>query len=285
MLNGDLKEQAISRLEKAQQTYETLAKAIKAKSERLMTLRQKDSVEIISNAEELFSRVANKPKTFDKSFEKFKADYKEYQSILHDVYQSSQQANTIAGSSTGAGMAAGIGVVAFAPTAAMAVATTFGTASTGVAISSLSGAAATNAALAWLGGGALAAGGGGMAAGNALLALAGPVGWAIGGVALAGSAIYLTNKNKEIAKEANRHTQTLIAENSKLKVAQHELDTLIKETREHISGLDRQLTTLKASLKNFDYTQMNSTQKQLMIAIKNHIESLSLLIKKRILLN
>lgn len=285
MLNGDLKEQAISRLEKAQQTYETLAKAIKAKSERLMTLRQKDSVEIISNAEELFSRVANKPKTFDKSFEKFKADYREYQSILHDVYQSSQQANTIASSSTGAGVAAGIGVVAFAPTAAMAVATTFGTASTGVAISSLSGAAATNAALAWLGGGALAAGGGGMAAGNAILALAGPVGWAIGGVALAGSAIYLTNKNKEIAKEANHHTQTLIAENSKLKVAQHELDTLIKETQEHISGLDRQLTTLKASLKNFDYTQMNSTQKQLMIAIKNHIESLSLLIKKRILLN
>ena len=39
----------------------------------------------------------------------------------------------------------------------MGVATTFGVASTGTAISALSGAAATNAALAWLGGGALAA--------------------------------------------------------------------------------------------------------------------------------
>lgn len=285
MLNGDLKEQAISRLEEAQQAHKMLAEAIKAKSERLMTLRQKDSIEIILNTEELFSKVANKPKTFDKSFEKFKADYKEYQSILHNVYQSSQRANVIASSSTGAGIATGIGVVAFAPTAAMAVATTFGTASTGVAISSLSGAAATNAALAWLGGGALAAGGGGMAAGNTLLALTGPVGWTIGGIALVGGAAYLSNKNKEIAKEANHHTQTLITENSKLKVAQHELDTLIKETREHISGLSRQLTTLKVSLKNFDYAQMDSTQKQLMIAIKNHIESLSLLIKKRILLN
>ena len=57
-------------------------------------------------------------------------------------------------------------------------------ASTGTVISTLSGAAATNAALAWLGGGALAAGGGGMAAGEAFLALAGPVGWAIAGVAL-----------------------------------------------------------------------------------------------------
>lgn len=285
MLNSDLKEQAISRLEEAQQAHKMLAEAIKAKSERLMTLRQKDSIEIILNTEELFSKMANKPKTFDKSFEKFKADYKEYQSILHNVYQSSQRANVIASSSTGAGIATGIGVVAFAPTAAMAVATTFGTASTGVAISSLSGAAATNAALAWLGGGALAAGGGGMAAGNTLLALAGPVGWTIGGIALVGGAAYLSNKNKEIAKEANHHTQTLITENSKLKVAQHELDTLIKETREHISGLSRQLTTLKVSLKNFDYAQMDSTQKQLMIAIKNHIESLSLLIKKRILLN
>ena len=73
----------------------------------------------------------------------------------------------------------------------MGIATTFGVASTGTAISTLSGAAATNAALAWLGGGALAAGGGGMAAGNALLALAGPVGWAIAGVALLSSGILL----------------------------------------------------------------------------------------------
>jgi hypothetical protein len=51
----------------------------------------------------------------------------------------------------------------------MGIAYTFGTTSTGIAISSLSGAAATNASLAWLGGGALSAGGGGMAAGAALI--------------------------------------------------------------------------------------------------------------------
>ena len=71
-----------------------------------------------------------------------------------------------------AGAMAGAGIAAFGPTAAMAVATTFGTASTGTAIATLSGAAATNAALAWLGGGALAVGGGGMAAGEAFLAMA-----------------------------------------------------------------------------------------------------------------
>ncbi|MGW8444460.1 hypothetical protein ACWGXJ_26515 [Paenibacillus sp. S33] len=43
-----------------------------------------------------------------------------------------------------------MGVAAFGPTVALAIATTFGTASTGTAIATLSGAAATNAALAWL---------------------------------------------------------------------------------------------------------------------------------------
>jgi hypothetical protein len=57
------------------------------------------------------------------------------------------------------------------------LATTFGVASTGTAISGLAGVAATNATLAWLGGGSLAAGGMGMAGGMAVLggAIAGPV--------------------------------------------------------------------------------------------------------------
>lgn len=62
---------------------------------------------------------------------------------------------------------------------------TFGTASTGVAISSLGGAAATSATLAWLGGGSLAAGGFGVLGGSIVMT---------GGVALVaigvGSAVY-----------------------------------------------------------------------------------------------
>jgi hypothetical protein len=67
---------------------------------------------------------------------------------------------------------------------AMWVATTWGTAGTGAAVSSLSGAAATNAALAWLGGGTLAMEGGGMAAGAALLGVG--AGAVMGGVIVAG---------------------------------------------------------------------------------------------------
>ena len=85
----------------------------------------------------------------------------------------------------------------------MGIATTFGVASTGTAISALGGAAATNAALAGVGGGALAAGGGGMAAGHALVALAGPVGWgmAIAAFTVSGLLWWLAKQKKERLEE------------------------------------------------------------------------------------
>lgn len=87
------------------------------------------------------------------------------------------------------------------PTAAMWVATTFGTASTGTAISALSGAAATSAALAWLGGGVAA---GGMAAGNALLALAGPIGWGIAGASLVATFFITRNKKRRLRPKSKK---------------------------------------------------------------------------------
>ena len=63
----------------------------------------------------------------------------------------------------------GVGAGAALSTGAMSLVATFGTASTGTAISSLSGAAATNATLAWFGGGSIAAGGGGVAMGTVVL--------------------------------------------------------------------------------------------------------------------
>ena len=51
-----------------------------------------------------------------------------------------------------------------------------------------------------------------MAAGNAFLGLAGPVGWTIGGVAIAGSAIYLQQQNAKFAKEATEQRLSVEAE-------------------------------------------------------------------------
>lgn len=73
----------------------------------------------------------------------------------------------------GGRIAAGLAGRLGAPAAVYGLVATFGTASTGTAISTLSGAAAAKATLAALGFGALTAGGGGVAVGVGVLALVG----------------------------------------------------------------------------------------------------------------
>lgn len=87
-------------------------------------------------------------------------------------------------------------------TGLMAIATTWGTASTGTAISGLSGAAANSAALAWLGGGATATGGGGVAVGTAVVFAGAAVAAII--VAGVGYAIvsYVEKRNDDICRNA-----------------------------------------------------------------------------------
>ena len=186
----------------------------------------------------------------------------------------------------------------------MAVATTFGTASTGTAISALSGAAATNAALAWLGGGAVAAGGGGMAAGNTLLALAGPVGWAIGGVAIAGSGIYLNKRNKDLAKKATQQRIEVEAELRSFQTVRREIEGFRERTSKHVEGclaeLDwlisydpkryRRFNWLRSMIESLfrltyhdpnNYQRFSQEQKERLAALINHIRSLSELLNRR----
>lgn len=157
-----------------------------------------------------------------------------------------------------AGVGAGVAVAALGPTAAMGIATTFGVASTGTAISTLSGAAATNAALAWLGGGALVAGGGGMAAGNAFLALAGPVGWAIAGMALLSSGLFFWKAKSE--KDRLENIFTLV---SKRDVKSYDLT--IVELNERITRIQNEANLLDDATKKIrtfgiDYEQMTEAQ-------------------------
>lgn len=170
-----------------------------------------------------------------------------------------------------AGVGAGVAVVALGPTAAMGIATTFGVASTGTAISTLSGAAATNAALAWLGGGALAAGGGGMAAGNAFLALAGPVGWAIAGVALLGSVLLFWKSKSE--KNRLESVFTLV---SKRDIKSYEL--AIVELNERITRIQNERSLIDEAIKKIqtfglDYDQMSQAQQYALGSYVNLMEA------------
>lgn len=212
----------------------------------------------LNSIQELFDEIRNIPS--DKRIEcerlkKIRLNWKQQAEKIESDYKAAAVKNAGAGA---AGVGAGVAVVALGPTAAMGIATTFGVASTGTAISALSGAAATNAALAWLGGGALAAGGGGMAAGNAFLALAGPVGWAIAGVALIASGLMFWKSASD--KKRIENVFTLISERD---VKSYKL--AIVELNERIARAETETNMLREAIsnaKNFgkDYMAMTEAQ-------------------------
>ena len=179
-------------LEQAVTDYNDAYTLMSDKGMRLFVERCR-AVDTITNVENLVNSIANHPKTFDAEFEEININRSHFTESCEFADRELQAARATA-SGAGAGLAAGASVAFMGPTAAMWVATTFGTASTGTAISTLSGAAATKAALAWLGGGALATGGGGTAAGTALLAMAGPIGWTIAGATLLSSILLFAKK-------------------------------------------------------------------------------------------
>lgn len=212
----------------------------------------------LNTLQKLFEDIRNVPSEKRLEYEKLKTirlNWKQQAEKIESDYKNAAAINAGKGA---AGVGAGVAVAALGPTAAMGIATTFGVASTGTAISTLSGAAATNAALAWLGGGALAAGGGGMAAGNAFLALAGPVGWAIAGVAILGSGLLLWK-----GKTDQNRLEDIFTLISKRDVKSYEF--AIVEINERISRIKDESQKLNSSIERtsafgLDYNLMTEAQ-------------------------
>ena len=278
MFNLSVRREALTKLEGTVKRYEKTRKSVQRASERLFKQRKRAAGEVIEAVEEYVSMLANSPKEFDKSVAKYRMEADRFDRTVQRLETEAIEATKIASATSAAGGTAGVGVAALGPTAAMAVATTFGTASTGTAISALSGAAATNAALAWIGGGTLAAGGGGMATGQFILALAGPVGWTISGVAIVGSSIYLNKRNKEIAKEATKERVKVEGKLRSLIIANREINGLGKRTKEHSEGCLVGLNWLTCNAPK-NYREFNTGQKERLAALINHIQSLSQLLK------
>lgn len=174
--------------------------------------------------------------------------------IEKDFQLATKKGARIGALGTGAGLAVG----ALGPSVAMGIATTFGVASTGTAISALTGAAAKSAALAWLGGGALTAGGGGMVAGNLLLAIAGPVGWAVAGIALlSGGGLFLKARNEKEQLE-NIFTLISIRDTKSYHLAIVELNERITRIKNETNLLENAIESIHDF--GLDYEQMTNQQ-------------------------
>ena len=238
------------------------------------------AIDTIALVETIVNSIANKPKKFDTEFEEININKKQFTDSC-EFAERELQAARHAATGAGAGLAAGASVAFMAPTAAMWIATTFGTASTGAAISTLSGAAATNAALAWLGGGALAAGGGGMAAGNALLALSGPIGWSIAGATLLSSILIFTTKKSKLNKQKNEEILALKENIEAVREMDAKISMILVETEKIRKGLCEMLIKT-LSLYEADYSNFENEQKLLLGALVNNTKALSVMFTKTI---
>lgn len=232
--------------------------------------RAVDSIDFIKI---LVNSIANKPKSFDVDFEEIETNRQQFVDSC-EFAQRELQAARVAAGGAGAGLAAGASVAFMAPTAAMWIATTFGTASTGTAIASLSGAAANSAALAWLGGGALTAGGGGMAAGQALLAMAGPIGWTIAGATLLSSILLFASKRTKLNKQKNEEIDAVKQNIEAVKEMDASLLALLEKTTAVREGLNDSYIKC-ISLFGADYSTMSEENKMNLGALVNNTKSMS----------
>lgn len=277
MFYNRIKKEAITRLQQAEEKYNHIGRYGNELTINLYRSR-KSASKAITRIEQYINTLANSPKEFAKEISNIQIEIKEFHDSVK-LEEDNSSNNLKGGAMAGGGALIGGGIATLGPTAAMAIATTFGTASTGTAIATLSGAAAKSAALAWLGGGALTAGGGGMAAGNALLALAGPVGWTIAGTLIIGGSWFTSAKNKKTAQKANDRAIQIEEKNSILKPKVTKLEELYKNTEKLRPALS---VTQMVNLYPKDYLLFSNEQKKELASLINNAHAMGKLINERI---
>ncbi len=255
--------------------YNDVFKIVDESGNKLFTKRQ-ESVELIEDIEKLINSIAKTPKEFDTDLDEISVHKEEFKNTIQFAEEQHKSLkNSIV--KTGVGATAGAAVAALGPSAAMWVATTFGTASTGTAISALSGVAAENAALAWLGGGAVAAGGSGAAGGQALLALAGPIGIGIAASSLLISVLVFYKKYKKMKENKRQEIVRIKNCTAALKDVNVRIDALYNEIDPMFSRIQESLS-LCNNLKNGDYLEFSEEQKLSLAALINNSKSLASLL-------
>lgn len=269
-----------SKLQLAQQKAEVAAKKTNQKINELGQ-HTGELYASLNAIQALFDCIRNVSEENRLKYEKLKGIRVNWKQQAEKIELEYKKAEVKAAGQGAAGVGAGVAVVTLGPTVAMGIATTFGVASTGTAISALSGAAATNAALAWLGGGALAAGGGGMAAGSAFLALAGPIGWTLAGLSIIASGLMFFKTKGDKDRLENVYTLISNRDVKFYELAIVELSERIKRIIDETRKLEE--AVIKIETFGTDYSQMNEEQQYKLGAYVNLMEAATMLLVNPIL--
>lgn len=282
MFNSTLKKEALRIHGKTLKRYNASYEKMGSACEKLYAVRG-DSVDLIKLVERVINSIANTPKEFDTQMGKVCKElikFKETEEYAKEAYD----ASIIAGLNIIGGVAAGISVASVAPTALMSIATTFGTASTGTAISALSGAAAQKAAVAWIGrtfAGFAVKEGAGMAVGQAFLALAGPIGWGITATSTSISLISLTSKNKKLADNAVEEAKEIAKVREVLDETTEKVNALKTKTDVLYDDMNKQRNRI-IGFMNVDYQSLAENDQYFLGTLVNNTLSLSVLLNETI---
>ena len=281
MFNVELKKEALRIHEETLARYNNSYEKMKNECENLYNVRGQ-AIKVIKMNQNVINSIANTPKEFDTTLGKIGKELTKFNDS-EEYAKKAYNASVQAGINIAGGAAAGLGVASMAPTALMSIATTFGTASTGTAISTLSGCVAQKAALAWIGRtfAGFAAEGAGMAAGQAFLALAGPIGWGITAVSTGASLISLSNKNKELADKAVNEAKEISIARESLDEVSEKVNSLRAKTGILYTDMAKQRAKILKFL-NADYLSLEDEDKYFLGTLVNNTLSLSVLLNETV---
>lgn len=278
MFHSEERDYAIERMNKANTNLQRKNKTVLryARSLHFERGRLKDSIE---QTWTLLNSFRNKPESLNVKLESVKFQYDRYQKLLDEIEGNSDELAKVYGGALSTALF-GTGVAALGPTALVSFATTFGTASTGTAISALSGAAADSAILAWLGGGAVAAGGGGTAVGSTILGLAGPIGWTIAATSVIGGGLIANGKNKKAIAQANDATKKIHAQTKVVSGTIQEIGELERQTRR--ANSDLKMSYRKIDRLDREYGSLTEEEQDRLQATVNNVSSFVELLDKKV---
>ncbi len=282
MFNNKLKKFALGEHDKALHEYNNSQEVMNKRCGELYETR-KEAIIVIHEIQDVINSIANTPKEFDVQMGKINEEYTKFRNTEKYAEEAFNE-SVKTGINIGASLAMGAGTAAIAPAMFMNIATTFGTASTGTAISALSGAAAQKAAVAWIGrtfAGFAVKGGAGMVAGKAFLALTGPIGWGIAGVSSGISLWLMSKKNEEIAQKCIDITKDIYVANE----AMRETIVEILKLKTKTDILCHDLSTDKDKINgyiNADYDILQTEDKYYLGTLVNNTHTLSALLNQTI---
>lgn len=256
---------------------ETLGKLTQT-CEDLYEIREKSN-QVIGKVEELINSIANSPKEMGEELSEIKRSKEGYRDNLGFA---KEQAAAMAEAGIGVAASAALGgaFAAGVPKAALSIASAFGKATTGKAISHLSGYAAYKASAGWIARstiGKVAPGlivGSGFAQGEALLALAGPIGITIGTASTAASLAKMSVKNKRIVHDSVDEIQDIMQKRNRLRLRTAEIMNLKDETSRLLNKVKLLLENL-SDCKDRDYAELSLSEQYRLGTLVNTTLSLA----------